>query len=77
MIRNKEDEKETFYELFKGVNTNLQIDRNEWEQFRKRLGLLEDKQLEQVKEGICSFIMENPVVLHHVLYKPLRLAKSW
>jgi hypothetical protein len=76
MNRNVKDEKEKFYELFKGFNLNLQMDSNEWEQYRKWLGSLEKKQLELVKEKISCLILENPVVLHDFLYRLYKLPLS-
>lgn len=76
LIRNLENEEENFYELFKGVNIKLQVDRYGWEQFRKKLGSLDDKQLELVKEKMSSLMLENPLALHHVLYRLYKLPDS-
>jgi hypothetical protein len=76
----QEEEQENVYELVRGViphvkeaNPHPQIDRSSWESLRTAFCSLNEKQLEQAIEIVTSFLLENPSVMHHILY---RLSKS-
>jgi hypothetical protein len=76
LVRNGEDAEENIYELTKGANIHLQIDRSSWENYTKWLRSLDEKQLEQVKEKMATYMLENPTALHHVLYRLYKLPET-
>lgn len=73
MVRTGEDINENVYEAIKGANIHLQIDRPSWEHYRKWIHSLNEEQIEQVKEKMTNFLMQNPLALHHVLYRLYKL----
>jgi hypothetical protein len=73
MIRTGEDMNENIYEAINGANIHMQIDRSNWEYFRKWIHSLNEEQIEQVKEKITIFLMQNPLALHRVLYRLYKL----
>jgi hypothetical protein len=73
VIRTGEHMNENIYEAIRGTNIHMQIDRSNWEYFRKWIHSLNEEQIEQVKEKITIYLMRNPLALHHVLYRLYKL----
>lgn len=73
MMRNSEEEMNELFQGFQGFHNGVQVDRYSGEHFRKRLSSLDDRQLELVKEKLSTLILENTLVLHHVIYRLYKL----
>jgi hypothetical protein len=73
IIRNGKNVNEKVYEAIKGSSIHIQIDKTNWEHFRKWIYSLNEEQIEQLKEKMANFLMQNPMALHHVLYRLYKL----
>jgi hypothetical protein len=66
---------EKVYEAIKGANIRMQIDSTNWEHFRNWIDSLNGVQIELVKEKMITFLMQNSLALHYVLYRLYKLSE--